>query len=190
MEEERGAPAALDPSANAGYLHWPLPGPRDDEIRDLVAALVGAGPGGAGPGGAVAGGSGTAGGVAAGSPAAGLSGEHATVLSAFAERMATLAVRQGATEPLTPGLHAAAVALAAADDRRDVLPVLALLYRAAELTGADPRAAFAGAARDLPPAIADPVLGFAARSHEDRSLDAMGYVERHDPTGFRFDRAW
>lgn len=167
MEEERGGPAALDPSANAGYLHWPLPGPRDDEIRTLVTALV-----------------------TAGVPVAGLSGEHATVLSAFAERMATLAVRQGSTESLTPGLHAAAVALAAADDRRDVLPVLALLYRAAELTGADPRAVFAGAARDLPPAIADPVLGFAARSHEDRSLDAMGYVERHDPAGFHFDRAW
>ncbi len=55
---------------------------------------------------------------------------HGTVLSAFAERMATLAAREGSLQALRDGMSAEQWALAVLGDVRDSLPVLSLLFRA------------------------------------------------------------
>jgi hypothetical protein len=108
----------------------------------------------------------------------------------FAERMASLAVRRRSVRELRDGLLAVQLALARTDDQRDVLPVLSLLYRAAELIGADPEQEFARAAEIGSAASAETLTGFTRRSEPDRRIGAMGYVEGKDADGFRFVPTW
>src|SRR5262249_46769613 len=104
----------LDPASNKGYLNRPIPVARDTEIRDLLATA---------------------------SPqalATVLDQSHASVLQAFAERMAALAVRRHDPDVLRDGIRAVAAAFEVADDEREVLLVLPLLWRSAELLELDP----------------------------------------------------
>ncbi|MBX6750875.1 MAG: hypothetical protein IRY85_14580 [Micromonosporaceae bacterium] len=161
--------AVLDPNRNVGYLDEDLPSTRDDEIRELLFGIgerwsvdeIGAL----------------------------VPRRAATVLSTFAERAATLAVRRQDARELRAGLIAAAIALMTTDDPRDVIPVLALLYRAAERLGHDPDREFA-AANELCGGKAESLLQFVRRAPADRSLRAMGYEEVEDKDGFRFVYTW
>jgi hypothetical protein len=65
------------------------------------------------------------------------------MLNAFAERMASIAVRSSSTSDLRDGLVAVQLALVLTDDYRDVLPTVSLLHRASELIGTDPCRSFA-----------------------------------------------
>ena len=111
------------------------------------------------------------------------------VLSTFAERAASIAVRHEAPQEIQAGLIATAVALDLTTDPREVLPALALLYRAGELIDHDPIHQFS-AANDLLGGQAPELTKFVQRTPSDRSIQAMAYVEGTDPQGFRFLRTW
>jgi hypothetical protein len=111
------------------------------------------------------------------------------VLAAFAERAASIAVRHQDARELRAGLLASALALALTDEPREVLPRLALLYRAAEMIGNDPRHEFSSA-NDLTGGKAPGLVDFLERSPRDRSIQAMAYEEGDDKQGFRFLRTW
>ena len=84
---------------------------------------------------------------------------------------------------------ATAIALDLTTDPREVLPGLVLLYRAAELIDHDPAQQFSEA-NDLLNGRAPELARFLKPSPQDRSIQAMAYVEGNDPQGFRFLRTW
>lgn len=160
----------LDPTNNEGYGSARLPCVRDEEIAGVVRRIEG--PGDFGEAKHV------------------LGHGHGTVLSAFAERMASLAVREKSREALRDGLSAEQLALAVVGDYRDSLPALTLLFRASELIGADPAIEFAAVAAFAGSPDDQPLLDFPGRDQEDRTLASMGYIEHDDDDGFRFERTW
>ncbi len=159
----------LDPRGNEGYGTDRLPNRRDLEIAGLITRVHGVSEFRA--------------------VSHELSKDHATVLSAFAERMASLAVRERSASFLWDCLRAEQLALRIAGDSRDTLPVLSLAYRAAQLLGLDPEVEFAEAAYG--PESPVEFTTFCSRDADDRSLSSMGYIEDDDPDlGFRFSRVW
>lgn len=148
---------ALNPAGYEGYGLDPLPSPRDRRVRAVLEALTG-------------------------EATSGIPKGAERVLGAFAERAASLAVRRRDTETLRLGGVAAALALSVAGDFRDELPALALLCRAAELIGVDPRAVL--------PADEPVVTDFLRRAPRDRAIGAMGFRETVEDDGFRFVRTW
>jgi len=160
----------LDSANNEGYGSARLPSVRDEEIAAFVRQIDGPGP------------------FAQAKDALGQG--HGVVLSAFAERMASLAVRTGSRQSLRDGLSAAQLALAVAGDSRDSLPGLSLLFRASEILEMDPVVEFSAVAAFAAAADNQSLFDFLSRDDEDRSLAAMGYVEDRDDDGFRFERTW
>ncbi|MEV6283672.1 hypothetical protein [Kribbella sp. NPDC051770] len=159
----------LRPSINREYGPKPLPSHRDHQIHTLLSAAV-----------------------------PGLSFQAlklkmplgaAGVLATYAERAASLAVRDRDANKIRTALIATAIALDLTDDFRDVIPSLALLYRAAELIDLDPPTEFRTAATLLD-LQAPELTQFPRRSPADRSIQAMAYIESTDDQGFRFQRTW
>lgn len=166
METDEDVPDedVLDPANNAGYGTWRLPAVRDTEIQDRVAELLRQ------------------------RPVPALHPDRVAVLSAFAERMATLARRTADVSRVRAGLDAMVLAHAGTADRDAVIP-LALLWRSAEMLGADPKAELLDAERRA--GVLDGALTrFADRAPRDRSIEVMGYVEANDEFGFRYERTW
>jgi hypothetical protein len=98
----------------------------------------------------------------------------------YAERMATLALRERAVNRIEDGL----IALAIEDftfDPRDSIPLLALHHHAAGRIGADVRTVFESAAQHASPKVAETLRRFPSRNERDKSLAAMGYAESPDP---------
>jgi len=105
--------AILEPRNNVGYRREDVPCARDGQIRDLLLELAD---------------------NASFEQVSGLVPRDADrVLTAFAERAASIAVRGKDERELRAGLLAAAVALSLSDDERYVLPAVALLYRPATI---------------------------------------------------------
>ena len=154
-----------------GYGPAPIPSIIDSEVSELVALLV------------------AANGPERHDVLCRMAEVHGFVLVAFAERMASYAVRRQ-----EPGLIARSLsALAIAVDLlyvKEALPVVSLLYRSIQKLGLDPRDVFADNG-GYGNAVLDRFLGdFLRRSDEDRTVEAMGYVEGSDPDGFRYKRTW
>lgn len=156
-------PEVLDPEQNEGYGNWVLPCVRDQEITDEVERRLTGDHGS-------------------------LSPASAPVLRAHAARMASLARREGDLDRVRTGL--ATVALASTIDvSRDLLVVLPLLWRSAEVLGADPTALFLAAADRV--GGSETLEQFTERAPEDRSIASMGYVEVDDEDlGFHYERTW
>lgn len=116
-----------------------------------------------------------------------VSGDNGRVLGLFAERMASLAVRQNSIEPVKRGLFALLI-YARTEDPRDVLLVLSLLHDAAIKVRGMPKTIFneVGAVFGGSSLLSD----FLNRSDEDKSIDAMGYVESKNEEGFLYVRTW
>ncbi|MER7459559.1 hypothetical protein [Micromonospora sp. NPDC126480] len=150
------------------YLRKPMPSERDERITGLVEKL------GEGPA------------FEAATRSVAAVGE--TVLSPYVQRAAALAVRLATPRYLRAGLRAAAL-MGASEDPRDVAIVLALLWRSAELLKLDPGAEFKGIARALGP-YGEPLVAFAARPPEARTLQAMGYVEIGEGNHFHYKCQW
>lgn len=118
---------------------------------------------------------------------ANVSGDNARVLGLYAERMASLAVRNNGVEPLKKGLFALLI-YARTEDPKEVLLVLSLLHDAA--------IKIAGTAQNIFDEVgsmigaADLLNGFLNRSDEDKSIDAMGYEESQNEDGFLYVRTW
>ncbi len=116
-----------------------------------------------------------------------ITGDNARVLGLYAERMASLAVRENSVKKVKLGLIALLIN-AQTEDSRDALLVLSLLYDAASKTSDNPKQVFSEAAS---------VIGgekflndFLMRSDEDKSIEAMGYQESSNEEGFLYIRDW
>ena len=116
-----------------------------------------------------------------------VSGDNARVLGLFAERMASLAVRQNSIEPVKDGLLALLI-YSRTEDPRDVLLVLSLLHDAAIKTAGAAQAVFSDVSSII--GGADLLNDFLSRSDEDKSIDAMGYEESKNEEGFLYVRTW
>lgn len=163
--------ALLEPSRNVNYGQEALISERDGEIRDLLLKVADSAPFED---------------VAVFVPRAG-----ERVLTVFAERAASIAVRHQDARELRAGIFAVVLAQAITDDPRVLLPAVALLHRAAEMIGEDPAAEF-HAANELTGGRAGGLLDFLRRSPEDKSIKSMGFEEGNDKQDrqFRFLRDW
>lgn len=103
--------------------------------------------------------------------------------------MAALAVREARPDLVDIGLTATAIA-ATLLYIKEALPVVSLLYRSAEKLGLDPRATFAKVTTFGNRQFDEFVRHFPERSEADRSIAAMGYVEREGRDGFLYERSW
>lgn len=108
-----------------------------------------------------------------------------SVLEAFAERAASLAVRTKDDSWIRKGV-VALCSTSIASDRRESEIVLCLLYDAAKRLGLSPREVFSEGLflkRNL-------IEGFICRDEKDKSLSSMGYIAGSDSDGFRYVRSW
>jgi hypothetical protein len=165
-------PAALtEPGLTNGYGPRPIPDPLDGELYAFARSI-------AEPDGFAA---------ARAQLAAADAAQPSRILAVFGERMASLAVRDADLGVLRAGLTGTALACAVTEDGREQVTAMVLLYRAAELIGADPDDEFAAAGRASgDPHAQEALLAFTRRPADARSLAAMYYVEAQDADGFRF----
>jgi hypothetical protein len=117
----------------------------------------------------------------------GVTGDEARVLGLYAERMASLAVRENSVNRIKQGLMALSI-YARTEDPRDVLLVLSLLHDASVKTSGNPKQVF----NEVNAVFGETVLlsEFLNRSDEDKSIDAMGYEESKTTEGFLYARNW
>ena len=114
----------------------------------------------------------------------------ASVLLAFAERQAALAVRENSKEVLFLSVVAIGLAAEMAADNRKGVSVLPLPWHSASLLGASPKEVFRQAAGRLPTVGRQALLAFCSREAEDQTLACMGYEASTDDGGFRYVRTW
>lgn len=159
----------LAAKSNAGYGAQPLPSERDNEIGALLLTVQ--------------------------DPErleeflAPLTGEHVQVLVCFAERMATLAVRQQDRTFLNLGLVATVLA-GLATSSKDALLVLPLQWDAASRLGLSPDQVFREIGARLGLRAATFLEAFLGRSATDKSISSMGYRAELAGEEFRYVRDW
>ncbi len=119
----------------------------------------------------------------------GLSRGTRDLLNTFAERMASLAVRDQDPDRLRVGLLA--LVLGGRDDGdRGSLPVAALIFDAAKRLDMDPASLFGTIGLQIGEPGLSALRAFAARKEEDRTIEAMGYRKRDRPDGLLYQRTW
>jgi hypothetical protein len=111
------------------------------------------------------------------------------VFSAYAERMATQAVRTSAADLLTLGM-VALVMTQNAPDRRDIVLILPLIVHSCRILNVNASSLFADVSQYSTGLIGAHFSSFLKRSEEDQSLAAMGYEVGQDEGGFRYRRTW
>jgi hypothetical protein len=151
------------------YVARRVPGPRDDEIAQLLDRVISV--------------------EDFRHIAAGLDLPGGRVLNNFAKRAASLAVRLASETWVRRGLRAALLSGTVEDDR-EIARTRSLLFRAAELIGCDPAELFEETAALATPDVADAFRVFAHADESARSISVMGYVEGSDEDGFRFISEW
>jgi hypothetical protein len=161
----------LDVDQNNGYGPAPIPSPRDAEIEALLVIWQ-------------------AFSSSERSKAASeiTEGQRCTLV-AFAERMATSAVRHKNPSRIYLGLLALGLD-GWTSDWRDNYTVLCLHYDAARRLSVDPAYLFRNAGSLLAEKVCRSFVGFLARTDADKALDAMGYRAGRDEDGFRYIRNW
>ena len=117
----------------------------------------------------------------------GIVGDSARVLGLFAERMASLSVRENYILRVKQGLLGLII-YSSTVDPRDVLTVLSLLHDAANKITGNPKDIFKEVTSIY--IDADFLIDFLNRSDEDKSIDAMGYEESKCEEGFVYKRTW
>jgi hypothetical protein len=151
----------------AAYGPSPLPDSRDDLVGKFISQTEAGGP----P--AVAG------------VAASASERGRRVLRAYAERMASLAVRRGDARLLVRA--AVAIVLGGLDQNAlEALMVMPLIENSARLLGADLASIFEEGASVVGHPGSVSLMTWLTRAPEDRTLAAMGFVETADEGGFRY----
>jgi len=111
--------------------------------------------------------------------------EHELVFRAFAERMATLAVREQSGDPIEVGLVALSLG-GLKGPTRESLIVLSLLIDAARRVGESPGHLLNRIAEPLGDDARTGVLNFLARTEEGQAIAAMGFVLGADNDGPRY----
>lgn len=160
--------AILEPKKNVGYGSGRLPSVRDREIHGLLRGVETD--------------------EDVGYFVQTVPHDGGRVLNAFAERAASMAVRRQDARELRAGLLALLIAQRVSREQREIMPTLALLYRAAEMIGHDPRVEFTQICDKFGASIA--LVNFVRRTPDDRAIQAMGFEEGDDEDGFRFLRNW
>ncbi|GAA2998760.1 hypothetical protein [Actinokineospora diospyrosa] len=112
-----------------------------------------------------------------------VSDEGGQVLTAFAERAATRAVRS--TDVALLDLAVRALAFAGLAERESIM-VLALVEDAANKLDVFVEDVFGRVAEQVGPPAALALVNWLSRQPEDRTLTAMGYTESSDDTGFLY----
>jgi len=161
--------ALLKLALNSAYYQQSIPGKFDEEISDIIVDLSGRDN------------------KEVEIIASGVSGDDGRVLGLFAERMASLAVRQNSIEPVKRGLFALLI-YARSEDPRDVLLVLSLLHDAVLKVGYTPQKVFDDVSASIN--VGAILNEFLKRSEDDKSIDAMGYKESKNEGGFLYVRTW
>ncbi|MFJ7073522.1 hypothetical protein [Streptomyces sp. NPDC098781] len=168
-EERDGEPASssvLRDRRFNGYLRIKLPHALDAEVESVVTAYV------------------------AGSASTrqalidGLGERAAGVLSAYGQRMASVAVRIRSVDALRRGAVAVALAEGFLEDRRDNLFVLAAVHDSASLIGTSLAEVIDDVKALLPPVGLAALHEFEQREERDKSLAALGI--RRSGTGQDF----
>lgn len=151
----------------AGYGPSSLPNSRDDLVDKFIDQAVSGGPSA----------------VAGFIKSASESGRR--VLRAYAERMASLAVRRRDARLLVRAVIA--VVIGGLDQNAlEALMVMPLIENSAGLLGADLAGVFEQAAAVVGHPGSVNLMVWLTRAPEDRTLAAMGFVESSDEGGFRY----
>lgn len=158
----------LDSSQNVGYGTLPIPCPQDERISELLCKWRDMDAG-----------------LREGKKAE-LTDSQKLTLSAYSERIVTLAVRQKNVNILVLGLISLGLGVSRSDQRNE-LPILSLYHDAALRIGSSPASVF----KDAAAILGENVFGaFLSRNEADKSIDAMGYQAHFDDSGFRYVRTW
>lgn len=157
---------------NRGYVDVPIPSARDQELGAYLGELARGGP-------------------AAAAGAARLVGPaYTATFVAYAERMASLAVRLASVAPARLGVLAIGLCWSRAADVRTAIPVLGVLFDGIRRAGGDPREIFREVAELGPPDAAPVLRDFLGRVDLDEIAEEMGFSARQDRDGFRYRRNW
>jgi hypothetical protein len=154
-----------------GYGPSPLPNSRDEEIDTFVEQLLVGGP------------------TAVTGVLSSVSDKARQVLRAYAERMASLAVRRGDPEKLLRGVVALVVG-GLDENRLESLMVMAPLEDGAKRLGVDFPEVFEAASKVVGHPGTVNLMVWLTRKTEDRSLASMGFVASEDGDGFRYKLDW
>ena len=118
-----------------------------------------------------------------------ISEEARRVLVAYAERMASLAVRRHDRSTLVKGL--VALMLGGLDEnRRESLMLLAPLEDSAARIGVDLTELFQEVSVVVGTPLDQNLMAWLMRDAEDRSLASMGFDVGQDDSGFRYKLNW
>jgi hypothetical protein len=156
---------------NNGYGPAPIPSPRDAEIESLLVRWLALSS------------------TERSTAAALISEDQRFTLLAFAERMATAAVRHKDPKRIHLGLLALGLD-GWKSDWRDNATILCLHHDAALRLSSDPEQLFRKAGCLLSEKVNRSFSEYLAGTDEDKTLDAMGYSTGRDEGGFRYKRDW
>ncbi len=115
---------------------------------------------------------------------------HSSVLSAYAERMSALAVREKDMGVLREAVLALGLAFLSAWDDRDTLTVMPLPWHSAKLLETDPKALFEKCANELDGRLAEALRMFSNRDSQNQTIECMGYRIGSNDGGFVYERTW
>lgn len=161
-------PAAFTQTRFAGYGQSRLPGPRDLEVQRFIDELRGCGT------------------SSVDEALMTVSEMGRRVLRAYAERMASLAVRTTDPEQLERAL--VAIVIGGLDENAyDALMVMPLIEDSARRIGAELHGLLEDAGKIVGERGTVNLVRWLERSPEDRSLAAMGFVKGADEDGFRYE---
>jgi hypothetical protein len=159
----------LKPEVNTGYLPQPIPATRDGEIGMLLSRVLEA--------------------KCLARFNQMIEDGHAVVLRAFAERMASSAVRNLDVANLRLGLIALLLSWHGPDSR-EALTVFPIFLDAISRLNLDLTSFVASIRQTVGDQLIDPLIEFLKRTEVNKSLEAMGYAEGADDDGFRYVRNW
>ena len=170
MNDIEGLITFLVSDQTKGYGKRPIPDSIDSDVRELIGGLLGYKPDKR-------------------EAALSLMKRRGSLFCAFAERMASLAVRTADASIITDGMHALGCA-ASIMYWKEIIPVISLLYDAAQRIHADPIDILAKCHEEADPSLKVLIDKFLEGGPSDRSISAMGYEESKDADGFRYARNW
>ncbi len=116
-----------------------------------------------------------------------ISCNESRILGLFAERMASIAVRNHDITLVKYGLYALLI-YSQTEDPRDVILVLSLLYDAADKISEHAKETFESVISETKEEKL--LRNFLKRNDEDKSIESMGYKESKDKDGFLYVRTW
>lgn len=109
---------------------------------------------------------------------------------AFAERMASYAIRKNDPTILQHGLYALAIVPSSIEDVREMIILLGLFSNSCKLLNLDENKVFQDAAQFADSFLRTQIVNFPKRDDKHKSLKAMGYIVSEDEGGFRYKRTW